>query len=271
MPHKCEVMGAKDYVNSGDIDISLQECRVCLAAIRLLDHFGKVDMNDVNDILISKTNNWAHTIIRLTVEKKIRDNTSRPYISADERLDLMKELGIGMYHASRLMCNSCKKTSPEVKLSSCGRCNKVWYCGKECAKKGWINGHKESCNPGSDIVKPLRFPPPMMKQAMEEVSTHGGIFCLDGHDNRFVPMILCKDFSTGKIFDVLYDEDVDIEEVPLPTREEAIDAAGKVMISKASNYGMSEEDMKSMIDGMSEENMKSMFDILGNNMEKMNL
>ena len=84
-------------------------------------------------------------------------------------------------------------------------------------------------------------------------------------------MILCKDFSTGKIFDVLYDEDVDIEEVPLPTREEAIDAAGKVMISKASNYGMSEEDMKSMIDGMSEEDIKSFLDVVGNNMEKMKL
>uniref|UniRef100_A0A7S2KH06 Uncharacterized protein n=1 Tax=Skeletonema marinoi TaxID=267567 RepID=A0A7S2KH06_9STRA len=101
MPHHesevlARVFRARAVQNLGDISGALAEYRVCLAAIRLLDYHGKVDMNDPDHILIRKTTNFTSIIIGLTIESKIQEGGSRPYFSHDERLDLMKELGIGM-------------------------------------------------------------------------------------------------------------------------------------------------------------------------------
>ena len=101
MPHECEVMARVFRANAlkklGDIPGAIAEYRICLAAIRLLDHHGKVDMNDSEHILIEKTTNFTAVLLGLTVEQKILEGASRPYFSHDERLDLMKELGFGLY------------------------------------------------------------------------------------------------------------------------------------------------------------------------------
>ena len=96
MPHENEVMArvfrAKALQKLGDVSGAIAEYRVCLAAIRLLDYHGKVDMNRSNHILISKTTNFTSILLGLTVEQKIQEGADRPYFTHDERLDLMKEL-----------------------------------------------------------------------------------------------------------------------------------------------------------------------------------
>mmetsp|Transcript_21016 Transcript_21016/g.39347 ORF Transcript_21016/g.39347 Transcript_21016/m.39347 type:complete len:300 (-) Transcript_21016:37-936(-) len=43
-------------------------------------------------------------------------------------------------------CGGCGRVeTPEAKLKNCSRCGCDWYCGAECQKKGWKNGHKERC------------------------------------------------------------------------------------------------------------------------------
>jgi hypothetical protein len=41
-------------------------------------------------------------------------------------------------------CNNCQITSSEKKLSKCSRCNKVYYCSRDCQKEDW-NEHKKRC------------------------------------------------------------------------------------------------------------------------------
>lgn len=46
-----------------------------------------------------------------------------------------------------LHCDCCKqKRGDNVQLSACGRCQRAWYCSKECQVKSWKEkGHKEHC------------------------------------------------------------------------------------------------------------------------------
>eukprot|EP00985_Skeletonema_marinoi_P013824 scaffold6904_cov140-Skeletonema_marinoi.AAC.6 len=45
-------------------------------------------------------------------------------------------------------CGNCGVASediPEGMLKACGRCNSIWYCGKECQTEHWKAGHKSDC------------------------------------------------------------------------------------------------------------------------------
>ncbi len=42
-------------------------------------------------------------------------------------------------------CASCLKSSMYMKLQKCSQCKKVKYCGLECQRKDWKNGHKKVC------------------------------------------------------------------------------------------------------------------------------
>ena len=48
----------------------------------------------------------------------------------------------------RVYCAACRREDKEVlplTLKSCSRCKAVWYCGKECQRKDWKDGHKIDC------------------------------------------------------------------------------------------------------------------------------
>ena len=129
MPHQCEVLArvfrAKALEEMGGVSSAIAEYRICLAAIRLLDHHGKVDMNDTKHMLIGKMRNFTSILLGLIVEQKIMEGASRPYFSHDERLDLMKELGFGLYSDNGLKCSCCGKTDSELakkKLVLCANC-----------------------------------------------------------------------------------------------------------------------------------------------------
>ena len=44
----------------------------------------------------------------------------------------------------KLTCSWCRTVARPEKLSKCGRCKKVSYCGKDCQAKAW-KGHKKVC------------------------------------------------------------------------------------------------------------------------------
>ncbi len=222
MPHECEVMArvfrAKALKKLGDIPGAIAEYRICLAAIRLLDHHGKVDMNDSKHILIGKTTNFTAVLLGLTVEQKILEGATRPYFSHDERLDLMKELGFGMYSNNGLKCSCCGKTDLELaklkkKLELCSNCKGVWYCGRECQKKAWKNGHSKSCGKTPELQQMMQGTSGLELQVSFTSSAQLklGHVCLfrKKHDSSI--LILMKDKSTDQIFDVLTDQEHELD------------------------------------------------------------
>ena len=213
IPHENEIMArifrARALQNLGDISGALAEYRVCLAAIRLLDYHGKVDMNNSKDILISKTTNFTSIIIGLTIESKIQEGANRPYFSHDERLDLMKELGYGMYSDNSLKCGCCGKTDLELaklkkKLVLCATCKGVWYCGRECQKEAWKKGHSKICGEKAGVQT-------KQVSVASYAQIRAGRLCLycDKHDPSI--RVLFKDRSTDQTFDALTDQDQDYE------------------------------------------------------------
>ncbi len=213
MPHECEVLArvfrAKALEKMGDIHGAIAEYRICLAAIRLLDHHGKVDMNDSKHMLIGKMRNFSSILLGLIVEQKILEGASRPYFSHDERLDLMKELGLGLYSDNGLQCSCCGETDSELaklkkKLVLCANCKGVWYCGRECQKKAWKNGHNKSCGKTPDL----------QTEHVSELSSAQlklGRLCLfrKKHDSSI--LVLLRDKSNDQIFDALTDQEYELD------------------------------------------------------------
>jgi hypothetical protein len=224
MPHRNEVLARIwrpiALEKLGDLSGALSERRICLAAVRLLDYHGKVDLNDADDILIRKTDGLTSQILKLELEIKIQRGTTRPIFSHNERLDLMKELGFGMYSDDGLKCACCGKTDLDLaKLNKtlvlCAKCKGVWYCGRECQKKSWKGGHRKSC--GRPRLKgPLKLPPIFL----EGLERYG--FCLAGDALNSKIFIFCKDKS-GEVFDALTDEVYRLGDWGTPTYEEAAD------------------------------------------------
>ena len=193
---------------------SLAECRMLIAAIRLLHHEGRVDMNDPGDILISKSDVLPFSLIQHTVNSKMKkEGTMRPYFTQSERVKLWKELGVGLYSKDRYKCHTCGKTNGAEgeKLSLCSRCNDVWYCSIDCSRKGWKGGHKQSCG-----LLPVNVPMKLSTVMYAQVITpllFGKVSIVDSSGSNYL-LALAQEDSDGEIFDVLTDIVVHIEEDP---------------------------------------------------------
>lgn len=222
LPHHDELrvrtMRALSYLCMKDYKAALLEYRVCLAAVRLLDHSGRLDMSNPNDSLVSKVNMWPHTMIRMSIKLKIQNGASRPFFTKDEQLDLMKEHAYGIYSPSCQKCMNCGNTE---KLSLCSGCKGAWFCDKNCATKAWKAGHKEQCGPkkySGDIlgkvqtVVPFAMPASFLQDVHVELDNKlpvlgndsMGLSMLNLGDRNF--LALCKDPRSGEIFDVFTDE-----------------------------------------------------------------
>lgn len=220
IPHydemKARVLRALAIYLMKDYEAALTEYRVCLAAIRLLDHAGRVDMSDPNDSLMRLVNVWPHTIIRMVIKIKIQNGESRPFFTKDEQLDLMKENAYGIYSPSSRKCINCGE---KENLSLCSGCKSVWLCGKSCAKEAWRAGHKHSCGtkpytgdimgevPAREVV-PYAMPAFTLQNVLSEVEEDCegslGISMLNMSDRNF--LVLCRDPRSGEIFDALTDQ-----------------------------------------------------------------
>jgi hypothetical protein len=221
IPHYDEVyvrtVRALAKLNMRDYEAALVEYRVCFAAIRLLHHKGRLDMSDPNDKLMGTVNIWPHTFMRMTIQIKIQNGVSRPYLTKDEYLDLMKENAYGIYSPSSQKCFNCGKTK---NLLLCSGCSNAWYCGKNCAAKAWKADHKHRCG-SKKYSGTLTMPASSIQLVLDEIESKDGVRCsmdmsiMNFGDRDF--LVLCKDASSGEIFDALTDETIEIQEgTPMP-------------------------------------------------------
>jgi len=204
-----------------DFEAALVEYRVCIAAIRLLHHEGRIDISDANEKLMNRVNLWPHTILRMTIRVKIQNGVSRPYLTKEEYLDLMKENAYGIYSPSSQKCFHCGNTE---KLLLCSGCSNAWYCSKSCATKEWKKDHKNRCGSKkytgtmtmhASSLELLRSEIENIDVGPETVNSLG-MSILNFGDRDF--LVLCKDPSSGEIFDALTDETIEMQEgTPLPT------------------------------------------------------
>jgi len=250
LPHKPEVLGRLfryfALVAMAEDELAYSECRAILAAIRLLHHEGRLDMYDSNDILMRKTDVLPNQLIRLSVKLKMKEEgASRPYFTRDDRLDLMKELGIGLYSDTRYKCSTCGKTKSTTKgddgvkqLSLCSRCSDVWYCGAECAKKGWSEGgHKHSCGSLS-VEQPLQVTDMAMTVIFSDMCT--GVSIVDNKScDQLLVLAREKSFfkkvgskMTEGVYDVLTDKEVEME-----VNEKGADTDGSLMEDMMATFG----------------------------------
>eukprot|EP00984_Skeletonema_dohrnii_P026605 scaffold15955_cov78-Skeletonema_dohrnii-CCMP3373.AAC.2 len=174
-----------------DFEAALMEYRVCIAAIRLLHHEGRIDMSDATEKLMNRVNLWPHTILRMTIRVKIQNGVSRPYLTKDEYLDLMKENAYG--------------------------CSNAWYCSKSCAAKEWKKDHKNRCG-SKKHTGTMTMPASSLEIVLREIENIDvgpekvnslGMSILNAGDRDF--LVLCKDPSTGEIFDALTDETIEMQ------------------------------------------------------------
>lgn len=201
-----------------DYEAALVEYKVCLAAIRLLHHAGRLDMNDPNVPLMDDVNLWPHTIMRMTIKVKMQNG--RPYLTKDEYLDLMKENAYGIYSPSSQKCFNCDET---INLLLCAGCSNAWYCGKSCAKKDWKTEHKHRCR-SKKYSGTYTLPAPFFQEFLKEIESKDGKGMTDnknsmgmsiihlGDDRDF--LVLCKDPISGEIFDAPTDEASEFQEGP---------------------------------------------------------
>ncbi|KAL9187588.1 hypothetical protein ACHAXT_001691 [Thalassiosira profunda] len=223
LPHKMEVLGRlQRYYALADVGEEEQahaECRAILAAVRLLHFEKRVDMYDSSDILIGKLDILPHQFIKRAVKLKMKEEGAcRPYFSRDERLGLMKELGIGTYSAGRYQCHACGRTKSKrsgqdrvKELSLCSGCAEVWYCSVECSKKGWKGGHKQQCG-SLPIELPIKLSRTGYMKILGDMMT--GICIIDNKGGDYV-LALAQDGELHEdriIYDVLSDNEIAIEE-----------------------------------------------------------
>ena len=154
-------------------------------------------MYDSKDILMRKTDVLPHKLISLSVKMKMdAKGASRPFYTRDERLALMKELGVRMYADSRYKCSTCGKTKGDEgvkQLSLCSRCSDVWYCGAECSKKGWkTGGHKQLCG-RLPVEQPIKLTEMSINVLTSEMLT--GVSIIDNTAGDSL-LVLAKDFKT---------------------------------------------------------------------------
>ena len=157
-------------------------------------------------------------LISLSVRVKMNEKgASRPYFTKDERLALMKELGVGLYSDARYKCSTCgikpksnTKDGGVKKLSLCSRCSDVWYCGAECAKKGWtVGGHKQSCG-SLPVEMPIKVTLRTFITIKKETMVPSGVSIVDNKNCGYL-LVLAKDESDEEYFDVLTNLSVQVE------------------------------------------------------------
>ena len=119
----------------GDYDAALVDARAALAEIRLSG-------SSEYEALARKNTEVA--VVALALMKR---GTPRPHFEKDEREKLEREFGLGAYAPECRICAACGQgPSDSVKLSKCARCERAWYCSRDCQKVDYkTGGHKRRC------------------------------------------------------------------------------------------------------------------------------
>lgn len=58
------------------------------------------------------------------------------------------------------ICANCMKDLSNESINKCAACDSVAYCGKECQREHWSNGHKKECKKLASFHAGVKVPPP---------------------------------------------------------------------------------------------------------------
>jgi hypothetical protein len=129
---------------------------------------------------------------------------SRPHRTDEDRRKIERELRINIYSSEEYCCTGCAAAgTSETTLRLCARCQRAWFCSRECQEQAWEAEHKRVC---SKKPRPL-FAHDDEKEGVEEsfedweklVGSWGEGRCFHA---------LVRDTATGRLFESLTDRDM---------------------------------------------------------------
>lgn len=186
-----------------DLERAIQDYHAVHSAIHL---HGEMGWHEVGGCCSGPYRlNLSKVLDRLLVaraEQKMQNATTRPHYTAEERGNISKQLGIGIYSKEMYKCGGCGLgPSNQVKLSLCSGCHVTWFCGKACLKRAWRKGHKSYCR---NFLPEAVVSPEVRVEMEQNLASQGHAVIY----NSFGPLVIVTDPSTGEIFDSLHDLDV---------------------------------------------------------------
>ena len=131
----------------GGLERSLERATFYLTKAASLPNFGDAQLRLAQVLVELNNERYAGTIAIpghncipqvLSLLRRARENGESV---ATSLIDLLER-------QQRNYCAACQREAKEVlplTLKSCTRCKAVWYCGKECQRTDWKDGHKIDC------------------------------------------------------------------------------------------------------------------------------
>jgi hypothetical protein len=178
---------------ASEVDV-LQEIKNKPMLVDVQDRMGSVSLHevimcdrvDVAEFLLQKHKASIHSEdldgispLKLTTQGGAMLSSVSRMVAAVTR----KEGGISrkMKKKSQQVCSHCQKDLDKDNLLTCSACNVAIYCGRECQRKHWKNGHKGECQKLGALSAGVKVYPPKTNMATATQS-----------------------FTTGKVYDKGY-------------------------------------------------------------------
>ena len=79
----------------------------------------------------------------LSQERKLRNMLEQ----GKSTVDVLSDIIYLIYSFIGARCEFCGSSEDELeaKLKRCNNCKEVYYCSRECQKKDWKRGHRDTC------------------------------------------------------------------------------------------------------------------------------
>jgi hypothetical protein len=137
-----------------DLDKSYKDLKASIAVIRSVargvwegpkETHHPAEMDGFQTVSLEQARKRLQMVMAM---QKVRDKAPRPHYNEEEREEIARDLGLGIYSGNIYRCLWCgvdPSQKPGVRLKQCSKCHVVWACSNECWKKAWRSFHKEEC------------------------------------------------------------------------------------------------------------------------------
>lgn len=140
-------------------------------------------------------------LVAMALQKQ-QEGAPRPHYDGDRKRAIERMFRLGKDFCDQLrQCNGCgavPTATNGVALKACSQCQGPRYCGKECQRKAWRDGHKADCKK-DDSSAVVMLDDDDYASVKEECEL-GGYYIIT---HRTGPSVVLRDRGTGELFESL--------------------------------------------------------------------